>query len=795
MRFSIIILLILAFMINPAFAAELPSKTLSGHADRVFAISFSPGGRTIATASADNTIRIWDVESGEVLKILEGHEGDVTAVVFSNRLWASTGSPLPPPPPLVGGIVASASTDETIKLWNTETSEEIRRFLGHSGEVRDIDFSPDSKLLVSGGSDRLLKIWEVETGRELATLEGHEDTVLSVAFSPNGKYIASGSMDNTIRLWDAETWEELKVYRGHEHYVWSVDFSPDGKLLASGSWDGTVRLWPLPGGDFSISEDSGRPLAKLEAFVFSVAFSPDSKLIAAGLGQLLESDSANTVRIWDVETGSPVSKMGIKSKFDVAFSPDRTKFAACGVSDANVIIWQSMPDPPHPLFPENSALIEDKTVELEWQKIIGALYYEVEIALDSNFSEIIPPAKVVNETKFSYEPLMEAEYWWRVRTRGFGRFGDWSKPSMFLTSTVLLEQCVLKVEPSSQGVNKGDVFELVVAIENVKELAGFQFELTFNPKILQVLSVESVGEIFANGSMQPDIDNSSGVIRNIVAAKQGKGSFDGDGILLRSSFKALESGASEIKVDEMTLVDPNGKTIEICRIINANVIVEEPLHPWDVNGDGIVNVLDLVFVGQHLGEEITEPMKRNPDVNRDDIVDIDDITLIGQHFGEEYEVPQASPTIGFPDYQEITRVLLDVHKLIRDQKSPEFAELNRLLEELIQSTKIRIISKSEVSAFTFQLGQNYPNPFNPETWIPFQLADAAPVVITIFDIAGKPVRTINLGYKPPGLYAGKAKAVYWDGKNNLGGNVASGLYFYSIQAGDFTAVKKMLVAR
>ena len=91
MRFSIIILLILAFMINPAFAAELPSKTLSGHADRVFAISFSPGGRTIATASADNTIRIWDVESGEVLKILEGHEGDVTAVVFSNRLWASTG--------------------------------------------------------------------------------------------------------------------------------------------------------------------------------------------------------------------------------------------------------------------------------------------------------------------------------------------------------------------------------------------------------------------------------------------------------------------------------------------------------------------------------------------------------------------------------------------------------------------------------------------------------------------------------------------------------------------------------
>jgi len=712
-------------------------------------------------------------------------------------------SELPPPPPLESELLASASTDETIKLWNTETGEEIHRFLGHNGEVRDIDFSPNGRLLVSGGSDRLLKIWGVETGRELTTLEGHEDTVLSVAFSPNGKYIASGSMDNMVRLWDAETWEELRVYRGHEDKVWSVDFSPDGKLLVSGSWDGTVRLWHLPDGEPSDMVDSGRPLANLDTLVFSVEFSPDGKLIAAGLSeQLLGSNGANTIRIWDIETGSLVSAMGIKSKFDVAFSPDRTQFAACGASDANVIIWKSALDSPQPLSPENGALIEDKTIELKWEEIIGALYYEVEIAFDSNFSEVILPLQVVDETKFSYEPLAKAEYFWRVRTRGFGITGDWSEPSMFLTSKAPLEQCTLRVEPSSQKVNEGDVFELVVSIENVKELAGFQFELTFNPKILQALNVESVGEIFNDGSMQPTIDNSSGIIRNIVAVKQGKGSFDGNGVLLRSSFKALDSGESEIKADKVKLADSNSKTIEVCRIINASVIVKKPLRPWDVNGDGVVNVLDLVFVGQHLGEEITEPIARNPDVNRDGIVDLYDLTLAGQHFGEEYQIPQASPTIKIPDIHEITQVLIDIHNLTRNQKSMKFTNLNRLLEELIQSSK----GEAKETCFaptkiTNQLGQNYPNPFNPETWIPYQLAGqshastAASVVITIFDVAGSPVRTINLGYKSPGLYVDKAKAAYWDGKNDVGETVASGVYFYSIRAGNFTAVRKMLIVR
>ena len=799
----LIIFFILFFMVNSAFAAELPSKTLRGHEDRVFAITFSPpNGRTIATAGADNTIRIWDAESGEALDILAGHEGDVTAVVFSNGVWSSddlTGSPLPPPPPLVRGILASSSTDATIKLWNIETGEEIHRFLGHNGEVRDIDFSPDGKRLVSGASDRLLKIWESETGRELATLEGHENAVLSVAFSPpDGKYIASGSMDNTIRLWDAETWEELQVYRGHEDKVWSVDFSPDGKLLVSGSWDGTVRLWPVPNSESVAMENSGRLLAKLETLVFSVEFSPDGKLIAVGLAEQLLG--ANTIRILDVGTGSLVNKMGIKSKFDVAFSPDRTKLAACGASDANVIIWQSVLDSPQLLFPENGALIEDKTIALEWQEIIGALYYEVEIALDSNFSKVILAEQVVDETKFAYVPLEKTEYWWRLRTRGFGGFGEWSTPAMFLTSKAPLEPCALRVEPSIQEVNEGDVFELVVSIENVKKLAGFQFDLTFNPKILQVLQVESVGEIFT-GSMQPDIDNPSGIIRNIVAVKQGKGGFDGNGVLLRSSFKTLKSGKSEINADKVTLVDPNGKTLEVCKIINANVTVEEPLYPWDVNGDGVVNVLDLVFVGQHLGEEIIEPMLQNPDVNRDGIVDIYDFILVGQHFGEEYEALQApglriglsslrietKPTIGCPDDQEINRVLLDIYKLTRGQKSPEFAELNRLLAELIQATKMRKISN--------QLGQNYPNPFNPETWIPYQLADATSVIISFFDVSGKQVRILNLGYKLPGLYVDKAKSAYWDGKNSTGEIVASGVYFYAIRAGNFTDVKRMLIVR
>jgi len=146
----------------------------------------------------------------------------------------------------------------------------------HTNNVNDVRFSPDGKLLASGSSDNTVRLWDPATGTCRRTLEGHSSYVTSVAFSPDGKLLASGSYDNTVRLWDPATGTCRSTLEGHSSYVTSVAFSPDGKLLASGSYDRTVRLWdPETGTCRSTLEGHSR-------WVRSVAFSPDGKLLASG---------------------------------------------------------------------------------------------------------------------------------------------------------------------------------------------------------------------------------------------------------------------------------------------------------------------------------------------------------------------------------------------------------------------------------------------------------------------------------------------------------------------------------
>jgi WD40 repeat protein len=107
--------------------------------------------------------------------------------------------------------------------------------------------------LVSGSGDNTIKLWNVETGQEIRTLNGHDSSVRSVNFSPDGKTLVSGSGDNTIKLWNVETGQEIRTLKGHDSYVWSVNFSPDGKTLVSGSGDRTIKLWNL-GTDWGLSD-------------------------------------------------------------------------------------------------------------------------------------------------------------------------------------------------------------------------------------------------------------------------------------------------------------------------------------------------------------------------------------------------------------------------------------------------------------------------------------------------------------------------------------------------------------
>ena len=189
-------------------------------------MAFSPDGQTLASASYDRTIRLWDVETATLKNTLPGV---YLSVVFSPD----------------GQTLASAGLDRTIRLWDVD-SETLKNTLeGHTGRVTSVVFSPDGQTLASASYDQTIRLWDVDSETLKNTLEGHTHEVTSVAFAPDGKTIVSASEDWTVRLWDADSGDLQNTLQGHIGIVSSVAFAPDGKTLASASEDGTILLWDM----------------------------------------------------------------------------------------------------------------------------------------------------------------------------------------------------------------------------------------------------------------------------------------------------------------------------------------------------------------------------------------------------------------------------------------------------------------------------------------------------------------------------------------------------------------------
>ena len=189
-------------------------------------IAFSPNNPLLASASADSTIQLWNLNTNTLQATLPGHTSNVLNVAFNPD----------------GSLLASGSADGTVRLWNPITETLQATLQGHTSNVLSVAFSPDGSLLASGGADGTVRLWNPVTETLEATLEAHMDSVLSVAFSPDGALLASGSADGLVGLWDTHT-EILQATLGHESPVLSVAFSPDSDLLATGSTDGVARLW------------------------------------------------------------------------------------------------------------------------------------------------------------------------------------------------------------------------------------------------------------------------------------------------------------------------------------------------------------------------------------------------------------------------------------------------------------------------------------------------------------------------------------------------------------------------
>ncbi len=316
---------------------------------------FAPDASWVASGSADNTIRLWDVASGRELRALVGHKNWIKSLALNRS----------------GEVLASGSNDHTVKLWNVASGSELRTLSGHASSVDALAFSPDDRWLISGGNDHTIKVWEVATGREVQTLNGHTLAITALAFSPDGKLLASGSADNTVKLWNTAGWNETQTLNRHSKRITTLAFSSDSRRLASGSADGSIIIWDPAGGSARTTLkrnasaimftqfSSGDELSSVSAdgtlvwwniagakelrsvagdldvdeLVFA-ALSNDGKLLASSVGnRLLELRSAAT---GSLRTTLESHSAGF---FSVAFSRDG-RWLGSGTNDRSIRLWQ-----------------------------------------------------------------------------------------------------------------------------------------------------------------------------------------------------------------------------------------------------------------------------------------------------------------------------------------------------------------------------------------------------------------------------------------------------------------------
>ncbi|MBE9005623.1 WD40 repeat domain-containing protein [Fortiea sp. LEGE XX443] len=286
--------------------------TLTGHSGKVASVAISPDGEILVSGCADQTINIWNLQTGKQIRTLAGNLGEVSSVAISPD----------------GNFLAVGSCQHpksNVTVWHLKTGQLIHTLLGHQKPVNVVAISPDGQILASGSSK--IKIWHLHKGDRICTL-WHSSAVHAVAISLDGNILASGSSDSKIRLWNPRTGDPVRTLSGHTGEVKSIAISPDGKLLFSGSVDTTIKIWHLITGKLLHTLNGHSDAVK------SIAISPNGQLLFSGSGD-------RTINIWRISTNEILYTLTGHSGTvnSLALSPDG-RFLVSGSSDKTIKIWQ-----------------------------------------------------------------------------------------------------------------------------------------------------------------------------------------------------------------------------------------------------------------------------------------------------------------------------------------------------------------------------------------------------------------------------------------------------------------------
>ena len=801
---------------------ESGQKTiLQTHTHEVTTLAFSPDGKTLASGEGpprEWTVHLWDTETGQYKSTLEGYRYGISSYGFS---------------PDGKLLVTAGNQDETILLWNPESGTPEHRFRGHEKGVASFLFSPDGTKIATASHVHVVRLWDVYSGELVYTLEGQKNGS-TLAFSPDGEILSIGSGDGKILSWITETGQlkyTLKYPESGTGPVTSIAYSPDGQTLVTathGPEGETPRVWHTRTGKFQGA------LTGHTKRVTSAAFLPD--------GTLLSTGRDGTIRLWDTETGT------LKNTIDhgptgAVFSPHgefvaskRSAISWVGGEWENVWIWNAQNGQhKHTLRGSFGAFSPDgetiatadrgSTVRL-WNLASGQLKHTLQ-GYDPSLVAFSPDEKTL---------VIQSGNWSRKSIRLWDtRTGELiivlnEEELKFLSFSPDGKTMAVRGPPpfrtdEGQAVNMWDT-ETGLLRSTIEGNERSITSAVFSPdgKILAITSddVDKGYDWYTVSLWDIGIGQLIGRIgeRGIINRGQPDAAFSGNGKTLiitgREPMHFVDSSTGQlvntVEVNGCTRLSPDGKHLLQCRWGGIEL--------WDLETRQLINtletpegaILSLVFspggdqlacsTDHHVvrlwdaatGQETASLRTRKPVTVLAFSPDGKTLATGAGWTPELWDITTGQRLAFFEGHGA------DVESLAfsPDGKSllSEASNHSILLWDLSPYRPERTaVEPSTTQPSQTALLANYPNPFNPETWIPYQLNAPAKVRLAIFDIRGARVREIDLGYQQAGQYLANSRAAHWDGRDEQGEPVATGVYLYRLKADSFLQVRKMLLLR
>ena len=634
-------------------------------------------------------------------------------------------------------------------------SQEFNQFLWLDLEehtnVKSVSFSPNGLMLASGSFDNnTVVLWDMATQEHIVTLEGHANLVESVSFSPDGSILASGSADRTVMLWDVATREEIATLQ-HDSLVYSVSFSPDGLTLASGI-EGGIVLW-----DVAAREQIDT--IALAGGVNSVSFSPDGSMLASG------SYNDNTVTLWDAATLEQTATLEghTDEVLAVTFSPDGSILAS-GSEDDTVRLWDVATGQhlhtfeSYDRFVAHTGRVESVTFSPDGAVLASGAWDNTVMLWDVAARRrimILECQSAVRSVAFSFDGSLLAAG--QIKGVELWNTSEWVQLPEQETPVVDSGHEVLQTSPEGPSLS-------LISGDNQE---GAPNEPLPHPFV--VLAYNADGTVLSGLS----------VTFTVVS---------GDGTVNPTTVITDEEGIAKSTLTLGTSLDPHIVDVSapgIPLVIGFWAFPKDnmtlPQIDADVNDDGVVNVIDLAIVALNYGRQ--NVIHAQGDVNADGTVDVNDLLAVASVIDGV-----AAPSVRDQAIEVFTAEQL-THWLDQARLAGEHTDDYRRGVRFLEGVLAMLTPKETA------LLPNYPNPFNPETWIPYHLAAAADVQISIYDAQGREVRRLDLGHQDAGYYTRRTTAAYWNGRNAVGATMASGVYFYHLSAGDYAETRRLVIVK